>query len=50
MENFTELQAILIDIYNEFKAGVSIAELADRHKVTNTEMFHLVQMGKKICQ
>ena len=40
----------LIDLYNEFKAGISISELASLHQVTNTEMFNLVQMGKRLCQ
>ena len=45
----TSLQEILIGLYNEFKAGVSISELAILHGVTNTEMYHLVQMGKRLC-
>ena len=45
----TNLQEILIDLYNEFKTGVSISELAILHGVTNTEMYHLVQMGKRLC-
>ena len=46
----TNLQKILVDLYNEFLAGVSISELATLHGVTNTEMYHLVQMGKRLCQ
>lgn len=46
----TTLQETLIDLYNEFKAGISISELASLHQVTNTEMFNLVQMGKRLCQ
>ena len=46
----TNLQEILIDLYNEFKAGVSISELAILHGVTNTEMYNLVQIGKRLCQ
>ena len=45
----TTLQETLIDLYNEFKAGVSIFELATLHGVTNTEMYYLVQMGKRLC-
>ena len=45
----TTLQETLIDIYNEFKAGVSISELATLDGVTNTEMYNLVQMGKRLC-
>ena len=46
----TTLQETLIDLYNEFKAGISISELATLHGVTNTEMYNLVQMGKRLCQ
>lgn len=46
----TSLQETLIDLYNEFKAGVSISKLATLHGITNTEMFNLVQMGKRLCQ
>ena len=46
----TILQETLINLYNEFKAGISISELASLHQVTNTEMFNLVQMGKRLCQ
>ena len=46
----TNLQKILIDLYNKFKAGVSISELATLHGVTNTEMYNLVQIGKRLCQ
>ena len=46
----TNLQEILVNLYNEFLAGLSISELATLHGVTNTEMYHLVQMGKKLCQ
>ena len=46
----TALQETLIDIYNEFKAGVSISKLATLHGITNTEMFNLVQIGKRLCQ
>ena len=46
----TNLQEILVDLYNEFKAGVSISELATLHGITNTEMFNLVQIGKRLCQ
>lgn len=45
----TTLQEILVDLYNEFLTGVSISELATLHGVTNTEMFNLVQIGKKLC-
>lgn len=45
----TSLQETLINLYNEFKAGVSISELVILHGVTNTEMFNLVQMGKRLC-
>ena len=46
----TNLQKILVDLYNEFLEGVSISELATLHGVTNTEMYNLVQMGKRLCQ
>ena len=46
----TTLQEILVDLYNEFKAGISISELASLHQITNTEMFNLIQMGKRLCQ
>lgn len=46
----TTLQEMLVDLYNEFLAGVSISELATLHKVTNTEMYNLVQIGKRLCQ
>ena len=46
----TNLQEILIDLYNEFLTGISISELAEINQVTNTEMYNLVQMGKRLCQ
>lgn len=47
----TNLQEILIDSYAAFQAGkISISELANLHGVTNTEMYHLIQMGKRLCQ
>lgn len=45
----TKLQETLVNLYNEFKSGVSISELAILHGVTNTEMFNLVQIGKRLC-
>ena len=45
----TNLQEILVNLYNEFKAGISISELANLHQITNTEMFNLVQIGKRLC-
>jgi Mor family transcriptional regulator len=44
----TTLQETLVELYNEFKAGVSISELATLHQITNTEMYNLVQMGKRL--
>lgn len=46
----TSLQKALITLYNEFNSGISISELAFSSGVTNTEMFNLVQMGKRLCQ
>ena len=46
----TTLKQVFIELYNEFKSGKSISELASLHQVTNTEMFNLVQMGKRLCQ
>lgn len=46
----TTLKQVFIELYNEFKSGKSISELAILHGVTNTEMYHLVQMGKRLCQ
>ena len=45
----TALQIILNAVYTEFKAGVSMSELATLQGVTNTEMYHLVQMGTRLC-
>ena len=46
----TTLKQVFIELYNEFKSGKSISELAEINQVTNTEMFNLVQMGKRLCQ
>ena len=46
----TTLKQIFIELYNEFKSGKSISELASLHQVTNTEMYNLVQIGKRLCQ
>lgn len=46
----TSLQETLIDLYLEFQEGTSISTLAFENGVTNTEMYNLVQMGKRLCQ
>lgn len=46
----TTLKQIFIDSYNDFKSGKSISELAEINQVTNTEMFNLIQIGKRLCQ
>lgn len=46
----TTLKQVFIELYNEFKSGKSISELATLYGVTNTEIYHLVQMGKRLCQ
>ena len=46
----TTLKQVFIELYNEFKSGKSISELSTLHQVTNTEMYNLVQIGKRLCQ
>ena len=45
----TTLKQIFIELYNEFLTGISISELAEINQVTNTEMYNLVQIGKRLC-
>ena len=45
-----KLKQIFIELYNEFKSGKSISELAKLNQVTDTEMYNLVQIGKRLCQ
>ena len=46
----TTLKQVFIELYNEFKSGKSISELAEINQITNTEMYNLVQIGKRFCQ
>ena len=45
----TTLKQVFIELYNEFKSGKSISELAEINQITNTEMYNLVQIGKRLC-
>ena len=46
----TILKQAFINLYNDFKSGKSISELAEINGITNTEMYNLVQIGKRLCQ